>query len=384
MKIISTLLTSVFLSLSSIAAYAADMHYTIFVDAGSTGSRLHIFQYENAATMPVVTDIFSESVKPGLSSFADHPELAGQSLKKLFDDATQFLQKNGTDPHVVSVSVLATAGMRLLSDDKQQAIYTNVNDYLKTNYTFAIGQVETISGKTEGVYDWLTVNYLAGNFQNQHPTVGSIDMGGASTQIAFATQDRSHQEDEVVLQINNQTYTIFSKSFLGLGLDQSFAAMNMSASANLCYPHQYASNASVGDFNFASCSEIYSKIIQQANVAQQMISTKGQSFIAYSGIYYPFNFLEVDKTPERSVVEKRIQAVCNKPWQELQKDYPQVVEKYLAANCANSVYDDRLLYDVYQLQDGQLTVTTQINHKDIDWTLGAALVKVHVIHHSLE
>jgi len=81
------------MSASSLSAIAAD-HYAIFIDAGSTSSKLHIFSYDDSTVMPNITEAFiPESVKPGISSFMSHPELAGPSLKKLLDDATQYLQK---------------------------------------------------------------------------------------------------------------------------------------------------------------------------------------------------------------------------------------------------------------------------------------------------
>lgn len=353
------------------SAFAAN-NYMILVDAGSTSSKLHVFQYE-PGSMPVINDVFAETAKPGLSSFADHPESAGASLKKPLDDAGQFLQKQGVDLKTVPVNVFATAGMRLLPDDKQQAIYNNVTSYLKTNYQYAAGEVKTIPGKMEGLYGWLDVNYLANHFQNHETTTGSIDMGGASTQIAFATHDHSKPDDEETFIINHQRYTVFSKSFLGLGQDQARDAMTKDTRASACYPLDYQFSSGVGKFDFSTCHGPYNDIIQQQSVAEQILPTKGQSFIAYSGVYYTYQFFNVDKTPDQSILDSHIQSVCNEPWSQLQKDYPTVDAKYLSAYCANGVYQDQLLYSTYQLQGQQLTVVSQINQKDIDWTLGAIL-----------
>src|SRR3990167_775198 len=186
----------VFMLISAISglAFAESSHYAIIVDAGSSGSRLHIFEYNNTAKrVPVIKDIFSEATKPGLSSFAEHPEDASSSLKKLLDDATQALQQQQINPHAVTINILATAGMRLLPEDKQTAIYTNVINYLKNNYAFIIGEVTTINGKTEGLYGWLDINYLLGNFAPHQATMGSLDMGGASTQIAFRSEEHTSE-----------------------------------------------------------------------------------------------------------------------------------------------------------------------------------------------
>jgi apyrase len=358
-------------------AFADSNHYMMIVDAGSSGSRLHIFKYEGPDALPVITDVFSENVKPGLSSYADHPENAGASLKKLLDDATDFMQKNGGDIKTTQLNILATAGMRLLPEDKQQAIYTNITNYLKNNYQFSVGNVETISGKMEGLYGWLDVNYLLDTFHVPHFSVGSIDMGGASTEITFATDDHSHPDDEISVKINNQSYTVFSKSFLGLGQDQALNAMSANQTASYCYPQHYVYNqTSSGNFAMTSCGTIYANIIQDHHVIQQMISTQNQPFVAFSGIYYTYSFFNADQKADQATLESKIQAVCNKPWEQLQQEYPDVPEKYLSTYCANGVYEDQLLNNAYKLDSSRLIVTNKIKQKDIDWTLGAALYRL--------
>ncbi len=376
MKYIRIMAASV-LSISSLSVYAATNHYTIFVDAGSTSSKLHIFSYDDSAALPNVSDVFSESVKPGISSFVDHPELVGPSLKKLLDDAAQYIQKNGADIHTVPVNVYATAGMRLVEQkDKQQAvaIYDNISQYLKTNYTFASIDAKTIPGQMEGLYGWLDVNYLAGHFQHHEPTVGSIDMGGASTQIAYdvSGQYSNAGDSTIPMTINNQKYTVFSQSFLGLGQDQAIGSMIVDVAANACYPKDYEfKSGGMGDFNFAGCQNIYTNIIQKHHVAEQILPIKGQSFIVYSGIFYTLHFFNVDQTPDQAVVESTIKTVCAESWGQLQKEHP--TDKYLTNYCANGVYENQLLYSTYGLQGDLLTVESQINGKDIDWTLGAAV-----------
>src|SRR3990167_2918578 len=370
----------VFMLISAISglAFAESSHYAIIVDAGSSGSRLHIFEYNNTAKrVPVIKDIFSEATKPGLSSFAEHPEDASSSLKKLLDDATQALQQQQINPHAVTINILATAGMRLLPEYKQTAIYTNVINYLKNNYAFIIGEVTTINGKTEGLYGWLDINYLLGNFATHQATMGSLDMGGASTQIAFATEDNIKPEDRLFVTIANQHYQVFSKSFLGLGQDQARDSMLNHVAANSCYPRNYFfKETEVGDFLLESCQAAYTQLIQDKQVSSQLESTHGQSFVAYSGIYYSYNFFNVEKTPDATSFESRLRTVCNKTWQELQQEYPQIPEKYLATYCANGVYFDELLYYTYGLDGSRLIVTNKINGREIDWTMGAMLYRV--------
>jgi hypothetical protein len=358
--------------------FATPVHYAIFIDAGSTGSRLYLFQYKTGQPLPLIQDIYSESTKRGLSSFANNPRAAGESLKPLLDHVTQELQKKHLRPQAVPINILATAGMRLLPANKQEAIYQNINTYLNNHYTFALNKIATISGKMEGIYGWLDVNYLLKRFQSaQDSTQGSIDMGGASTQIAFSIPNSSRPEDELTLQVGGHRYLVFSKSFLGLGLDQAFSAMNQNPLAAHCYPDNYPLTPSVqGSSNFSSCSSLYTEIIHKKAVAEKIVPVANKQFIAYSGIYYIYNFFRVADSRSQATVERKIQSVCSKTWQELQQEYPQVPAKYLSSFCANGAYLSALLYNSYQIAGKNLIVANQLNQQEIDWTLGALLYQL--------
>ena len=69
---------------------AGGTRYAVVLDAGSTGSRVHVFKFELVANKPgelkLISDTF-EQLKPGLSSFPDSPEQAAASLKPLLDTA---------------------------------------------------------------------------------------------------------------------------------------------------------------------------------------------------------------------------------------------------------------------------------------------------------
>ena len=98
--------------------------YSIVLDAGSTGSRIHVFKFERRgagaeAQLSLVSDTF-EQLKPGLSSYRDEPEKAAQSLKPLLDIALRAVPQQlqaGT-----GLSLKATAGLRLLPGSKADDI----------------------------------------------------------------------------------------------------------------------------------------------------------------------------------------------------------------------------------------------------------------------
>ena len=360
--------------LFSLSAFSSNHQYAVLIDAGSTGSRAHVFEYEKSY-VPIIHDIYNKSTSPGLSSYANTPAAAGASLQPILDEAALYLQNKGVPLSKVSVSVLATAGMRLLTLDEQQAIYTSVRNYIRNNYAFSLKDqdVRTITGQLEGVFGWLDINYLSNNFTDSSTTVGSIDMGGASTQIAFATTDTSQPENEVTLKINNKNYRIFSQSFLGLGQNQALSAMMANKESPSCYPENYSYNTQTGNFNFSTCSKIYTEIIENYNPAESVHPDAGQPFIAYSGIFYAYDFFNLLKSPTQNELQSQIDANCYLSWDTLQSKYPAMPTKSLANYCAHGVYFDALIYNAYQLQSTQLTVTDNINDTNIDWTLGALL-----------
>lgn len=104
-----------------------------------------------------------------------------------------------------SVKYQATAGMRLLPDSEQEAVYDALYEGLMESDRFVFrgmgrGDIATLSGELEGFYGAVAANYLQGivdaelrfpagsnieaGVQHSGP-VGALDMGGSSTQIVF-------------------------------------------------------------------------------------------------------------------------------------------------------------------------------------------------------
>jgi apyrase len=72
----------------------ADLHqFAVVFDAGSTGSRVHIFKFaESMGDLKLISDTF-EQLKPGLSSYPDDPTAAAMSLKPLMVKALETVPK---------------------------------------------------------------------------------------------------------------------------------------------------------------------------------------------------------------------------------------------------------------------------------------------------
>lgn len=359
-------------------SYAAESHYAIIVDAGSTGSRIHLYKHNNDKNLPDIQDIFNKKSDTPLASYAAHPESASESLIPLINDVITKLQDENVNEKV-PLHLLGTAGMRLLTLEQQDAIYDSVRNTIQTQYkTLIPEEIHTISGKMEGLYDWLGVNYLTDSFKNNKPTAGTIDVGGGSIQIAFATNNKLKSPvDETSVHINGHDYVVFSKSFLGLGLDMARDSMHTDAHAANCYPKNapYLQQKS-GQFNLVNCRSVYHQLIESYQIEKQVPSVyKVSSFIAFSGAYHTYHFFGVDPNPpdQETLEQSKLNPICGHSWSVLKEAYPYETEYYLLNYCANGIYLTDLLYSGLQIQSKQLNVYTKINEQRIDWTLGSML-----------
>ncbi len=123
--------------------------YGIIIDAGSSGSRIHVFEYAPGGLIPAVDLVGLESLSlkktPGLSSFADNPDIAGESLKDLLKFAKQKVPNKEWSK--TRVYLMATAGMRRLNDNVREAVLASCREVLQaSNFLFYDKWASVISG----------------------------------------------------------------------------------------------------------------------------------------------------------------------------------------------------------------------------------------------
>ncbi len=264
--------------------------YTAVIDAGSSGSR--IFLYETRKTEAFIeirgVALKNSRVTPGLSSYNQaagsfEVSAAGASLAPLLGTLRDHLAANNIPREQVPVYVLATAGMRQI--DRQQpevsrAIYQNVQETITRlghpvgskgitaiPGSSTMGAVGTLSGQNEALFGWLDVNYLLGNFDKKDQTVGIVEMGGASAQVAYAVTEKFNNPNVVKQTINGQTYYVFALSYLDLGLDQILrSAIAAQPESHPCFvsgtPRPAAARPDIADrFDFSTCRNMFSDLM---------------------------------------------------------------------------------------------------------------------------
>lgn len=203
----------------------AELRYGIVFDAGSSGSRIHVYKWKTGGGGPkdafdlVEDDILK--IKPGLSAYKDTPSEAGASLLPLLTHA-----KSKIPAEVVSktpVFLMATAGLRMVGETAKDAILQSVCGTLSASgFLFKCEWSSVLDGRDEGLYGWVTVNYLLDALYPPAPPepVGIIDLGGGSVQIVFPTAATAMPEEYAQqLNFNGRKHNLYIKSHLGFGLD---------------------------------------------------------------------------------------------------------------------------------------------------------------------
>ena len=212
------------LECSKADAERPDIQYALIIDAGSTGSRIHVYRFNYCkGKQPTLEDEVFEPIKPGLSSFTD-PMAASESIDPLLSIALANVPKElyGCTP----VTVKATAGLRMLGGDLSQQILQSIEQRLRDKFPFHVVPTKGVvimDGSDEGVYAWITVNYLLGRIggSDKLDTAAILDLGGGSTQIVFEpTIQLPDGEHRVDLNFSGHQYSLYQHSYDGYGLMQ--------------------------------------------------------------------------------------------------------------------------------------------------------------------
>ncbi|XP_023251432.1 ectonucleoside triphosphate diphosphohydrolase 6 [Seriola lalandi dorsalis] len=206
------------------SAARQSFQYGIMFDAGSTGTRIHIFKFQiEEKEAPQLAHETFRAIKPGLSAYADDPDKCASGIVELLEVA-----KSSIPPpiwNITPVVLKATAGLRLLPGEKANHLLDKVRAlFLESPFLSREDSVSIMDGTDEGISAWITVNFLIGGLHSaDSPTVGMLDLGGGSTQITFSPQDEKTIQTSPIdyirsFQMFSNTHTVYTHSYLGLGL----------------------------------------------------------------------------------------------------------------------------------------------------------------------
>ncbi|CAI0433857.1 unnamed protein product [Linum tenue] len=409
-------------------------NYAVIFDAGSSGSRVHVFCFDpNMDLIPIggELELFLQ-LKPGLSYYAKDPRAAAESLTSLLDKAEAAVPRELRSKTPVRVG--ATAGLRALEGDASDRILQasglcfKVRDLLKDRSTLKsdANSVTVLDGSQEGSYQWVTINYLAGKLGRSYAsTVGVVDLGGGSVQMAYAISEAdaakaprvTDGEDTYVhkMLLKGTTYYLYVHSYLHYGLLAARAEILKvsDGSSNPCVLGGYDGSYSYGGENFkASASPSGSNLEECRRVATRALKINETTCVhmkcTFGGIWnggggdgqknlFVASFF-FDRAAEAGFINPKIpvakvrpsdfeeaaKRACESKLDAAKATYSGVEEGNLPYLCMDLVYQYTLLVDGFGLSPWQdITLVKQVKYRDAyveaAWPLGSAIEAVSAL-----
>ncbi|KAM7382605.1 hypothetical protein PAMP_002329 [Pampus punctatissimus] len=415
------------------------LEYGIVIDSGSSRSTVYLYGWpgEKENETGVVTELMKCKVAgDGISEMKIDPEkdaASWQALKACMENITKAIpaNKHKTTP----VFLGATAGMRLLhKEDEQRSneILASLREYL-SSLPFIFQNASIISGQEEGLYGWITVNYLKENFLKKTlwnsyvrpegaKTVGSMDLGGASTQIAFAVQDDLKGPDYMHVKLYGYPYNVYTHSFLCYGKNEAEKRVmdkvvqessDPAHIVNPCYPKGFNTTMKysfiyntectekpknynpdqevfmVGAGDSDKCGSIVKSLFDFSTCSSAQCSFNGVEqppvtgdYMAYAGFFYIARALLINVTSDFDQFNTAVTKFCQTEWSTLRAEKTWISSRYLRTYCYAAHYVFTLLADGYKFDSTtwkNIHFQSQVKETSIGWSLGYMLSMSNMI-----
>ncbi|KAF7053975.1 hypothetical protein CFC21_061759 [Triticum aestivum] len=397
--------------------------YAVIFDAGSSGSRVHVYCFDESLDLVPIgnaIELFKQK-KPGLSSYAKDPQEAAESLVSLLEEAEKVVPVELREQTPVRVG--ATAGLRALGAERSEEILQAVRDLLRDKSSFKSQPdwVSVLDGSQEGAFAWVTINYLLEKLGKPYShTVGVVDLGGGSVQMAYAISEKdaakapqvSDGKDSYVkkLVLKGTTYYLYVHSYLHYGLLAARAEI-LKAGENSDYSNcmldGYHGKYQYGDDTFeasgSSSGATYSKcraVAVRALKVDEPACTHmkctfggvwnggggdGQKNLFVASFFYDRAAQAGFVNPKAAVAkvkpsdfEEAARRVCKLNVKEAHATYPDVSEEDIPFLCMDLVYQHTLLVDGFGVDPYQdITLVKKVRYGnsfvEAAWPLGSAI-----------
>ena len=364
--------------------------YAVVVDCGSSGSRPYVYKYNDKDNFPDIEYIDHKKLEIPLSDAATDDTVIPTLVEEIYKFAKKKIEKDYREEP--KIYVYATAGMRLLPEEEQEKILSDLKDELEKQTKFIVKKdnIKVISGDDEGRFLWLSLNQLVTKFEGTE-SVGALDYGGASAQISFETRDpivEKNDTDYVNIDIKDRSYSLFAHSFLGLGLAEADKALKnalisknpeQQSIENPCYfegyQEQYNNKTIVAKTDYAKCNELIQEVLIPT-IKAIAIPAYSKSINKFYAVGNFVDFAEFAGMPENVHTNDWInysQQVCKLTYQEALAKTTSDTPLF----CYSGIYQYNMLTQGYGFTDEQFVVTKKLDGVKISWTLGALITDVY-------
>eukprot|EP00192_Tetraselmis_astigmatica_P003269 CAMPEP_0117667748 /NCGR_PEP_ID=MMETSP0804-20121206/11149_1 /TAXON_ID=1074897 /ORGANISM="Tetraselmis astigmatica, Strain CCMP880" /LENGTH=552 /DNA_ID=CAMNT_0005475529 /DNA_START=452 /DNA_END=2107 /DNA_ORIENTATION=+ len=411
------------------------VQYEIVIDAGSSGSRIHVFRFTFGKGTALPTLLFPDmSMKstPGLSSYTDRPREAGESLLPLLEFAIEQVPRWAQ--RRTKLTLYATAGLRMLRRSTADAILESCRIALAASpFDFHYDDAALLSGTNEGLYGWVAANFGSGELGRiaqaaaapiaQHSGLAVVELGGASAQVTFLLEGAvGGGVPATLLNISKgmPALPMFTHSFLGAGQEaaqqralemvgsdkwqyewrQELAVTDPSEEIAVkldpCYPPGWVQDdGTLGHGNFSKCREVAVALLR-TDSCLRLPSTPAQHrciggepvpgwtgpTLAIENFHYTARMLGLREHATLQSFADAGGKYCSTRWELLQTKYPSRTVKELLKYCFSASYIVAFLADGLgvSLSEHRLRFANEVhsaysdNPVDVDWAMGHVVV----------
>ncbi|KAM4591772.1 ectonucleoside triphosphate diphosphohydrolase 6 isoform 2-T2 [Odontesthes bonariensis] len=366
--------------------------YGIMFDAGSTGTRIHIFKFQmESREAPKLAHETFRAIEPGLSAYADDPQKCAAGVEELLEVA-----KSTVPPSMwtsTPVVLKATAGLRLLPGAKADHLLDRVRALFQDSpFLSRDDSVSIMDGTDEGISAWITINFLTGGLHgSDSPTVGMLDLGGGSTQITFSPDDEKTIQMSPIdyirsFQMFNITHTVYTHSYLGLGLMSARLAILGGVDAaprgstelvSPCLPPEFSGRWEHADVFYTVRGQKAGEPAYEACVTkvEKVLYRKVARASEVEGVdFYAFSFY-YDRAVDLGVIDQKKEGSIRV------SDYTEAAKRVCSGLtggppqnpflCLDLVYISVLLRELGFPPHKQLRLARTINQVETSWALGA-------------
>ncbi|KAK8798059.1 hypothetical protein WA171_005586, partial [Blastocystis sp. BT1] len=367
--------------------------YIAVIDAGSSGSRLVVYRSAGSGNL---IQLGLYTVEPGLNSFGSDAKGAWNTLHSILEKA----EKELSLPNVIPVYLYATGGFRKLSEDKRTTLANQVCQLSSNSSSIMRLELDrwmVLSGSDEAYYGWLAVNYLEGcidgNGKRVKRTVGAMDWGGESLEMAFEEEHvYTHSFSEIGA---NGVLTLILTHLLQSSSNHTYVR-------NPCFPLGYSEERDgvlyVGTGELNRCESVVSTLFRCGeresdicHLQQLSIAQSNQSFFGMSLLFYVADFLYFveNKVTGRGTgsaeyqyfdelsFRNRLQLLLFLSWNDLQSKigsaHRYTSMSLLPYRALQGVFLKYLVSTMIGTEKNTIIFVKTVNHHNVDWSLGAAL-----------
>jgi len=277
-----------------------DVHtmHGMMIDAGSSGSRLHVYEFQprilrgrketelavsgKKLSYPGTVSRWTDRLRPGIAQLASYSDddivpAMTEYLRPLLEFAETVLSTKKEHWGEFPIYLKATAGMRTLDKYNRLRVINACREVLYNttvnSFKFETEQARVISGEEEAIYGWTATNFVLGTLIQSsegsgaviNPTLthGSIEIGGASAQIAFYQNNEDIMANLFKLQIGQgKHWNVYAHSYLYFGIDEAYNRLG----ALLATGQSSSSSSSVASSVYNPCLPGGSQISFQSDI----------------------------------------------------------------------------------------------------------------------